>query len=622
MIPKTSDVEHVNLQELIRTGSDTTAARLISIGSRRLTVSERRYAAHDKEGLAVFVNLTRHTSLIHMFDHIVYQSDNITALSNFRGMSRETMRGKRWRRWLMSLSDLLYISTPGQLRPRIIFQHIKGAENSLTDYFSRFISFDLGMSDASVQTDNDIENLFAQTLDTVAITDVMSEPVPLVSQLDIQRALLSWEGEASHGDYIKGVPLIQIWELLRSGDDTSASAKLRQIAQRRFTLEESGYLKFNNGSRLVTVVPNTQIQSPNVAGTSVKLRSYIIYHYHEGSSLASHRGGHFTSSSIRRSFYWPGMDVDIKNWINSCHACLLSKFRTPVNYSPRILHGPNDALCIDFAGPFRGNVKYVVVCVDCFSGFVQLYAADNKSSLTVAHAILSWSSTFGAPRCFIHDNELSFKSEISRYICQICQIRDLVSPIYSPRSQGSAERQVRVLKEALAAIETSHSLNNMTCLDMNIAIRAVVWCTNSTIRHNSLTPFEVMLGRMPANFIDLQFQSITESVLNNSEYVEELSKTLEEIRTIWESKCGELKLIECDKETHLEVEFATGDKCCRVCYVSNNRIILDEVVEITSKVGASSYIIQTATGPPELAHGHQLIKICDNPDRTGFRENQ
>lgn len=98
------------------------------------------------------------------------------------------------------------------------------------------------------------------------------------------------------------------------------------------------------------------------------LRQSVISRFHNP-AIVAHGGMYKTLDIIRRHFYWPGMVVDVRNYIRDCEICKSTKHPN-VNLKPEmgkevITTRPFQRLFIDLIGPYprsrNGNIGLLIV---------------------------------------------------------------------------------------------------------------------------------------------------------------------------------------------------------------------------------------------------------------------
>ncbi|XP_037899719.1 uncharacterized protein K02A2.6-like [Glossina fuscipes] len=92
--------------------------------------------------------------------------------------------------------------------------------------------------------------------------------------------------------------------------------------------------------------------------------------------LAAHAGMNKTLENLRKYYYWSGMVISVRDFINSCEACKVNKHPNQILRPPMGKMADTDRflerLYVDFVGPYprsrRGNIGILVV-LDQFSKF-------------------------------------------------------------------------------------------------------------------------------------------------------------------------------------------------------------------------------------------------------------
>ena len=380
-------------------------------------------------------------------------------------------------------------------------------------------------------------------------------------------------------------------------------------------------LIFKSGQSRTTVVPDLLIP-----GSGKALHTHLIWFAHEGDVLSGHRGMTGTCETLRRTFYWPRMDYDCYRYIASCEGCLLVKAdsrQASGTFTSRYLSHINELLLTDFAGPFEevvsgdGKWRYVLLLVDAYSGYCLLRPCHRKDSATVASEILNWCSLFGTPESWTHDSDPAFVGLVSTALRRLIGLGPAQSPTYSPMSQGTVERLVRTMKTAISAFAESHAISGSD-VSWTMTLRGIQWSQNSSKHACGVSGFQLMLGREPRDLLNAAFTEIHVDAPqsdDHNEYMAQLGKRLEEIRSYWTSRSNEMKCVQADNRADcvaVNSDLLTGQLCFRISYVSHQRTVHGKVV-VVSKCGTNSYQVRDhgvgSDSTPYLCHGYQLIPI-------------
>uniref|UniRef100_A0A3B3I4G6 Gypsy retrotransposon integrase-like protein 1 n=1 Tax=Oryzias latipes TaxID=8090 RepID=A0A3B3I4G6_ORYLA len=244
------------------------------------------------------------------------------------------------------------------------------------------------------------------------------------------------------------------------------------------------------------------------------LRSDVISWGHS-SRVACHGGVHRTLSLIRRRFFWPSMDKDVREYISACTTCARSK--TSSSAPAGLLHPlstpnrPWSHLAIDFVTglpPSRGNIVILTV-IDRFSKMAhfiplpQLPTATQTANIMVDHVFRH----HGIPADIVSDRGPQFISQVWKAFCTALGATVSLTSGYHPQSNGQAERANQELEAALRCLAAQNQQ------DWSLFL---VWIEYAHNTHPSsatgISPFEAALGYSPPLFpsqeLDLAVPSV------------------------------------------------------------------------------------------------------------------
>jgi transposase InsO family protein len=107
--------------------------------------------------------------------------------------------------------------------------------------------------------------------------------------------------------------------------------------------------------------------------------------------------------------------------------------------------------------PGKFGYKYLLVFIDTFSGWVEVFPTKKETSQVVAKALLEEIiPRYGVPEAIGSDNGPAFVSKVLKGLAQAMGANWKLHCEYNPQSSGQVERMNRTLKETLAklALET------------------------------------------------------------------------------------------------------------------------------------------------------------------------
>ena len=171
----------------------------------------------------------------------------------------------------------------------------------------------------------------------------------------------------------------------------------------------------------------------------------------------SHPGFKPTLKKIAARYYWPTMRKDIARLVESCPDCQPVKtcrtITPPLSHRPVIAQRFQDVM-LDVVGPLPVSygMRYLLTVIDRTSRFGDAIPMAVATAESCAEAFLAqWISRFGLPTTATSDNGNTFVNQLWQSINENLGILVSYTPLYSPASLGSLERQHRDLKVGLRA---------------------------------------------------------------------------------------------------------------------------------------------------------------------------
>ena len=157
---------------------------------------------------------------------------------------------------------------------------------------------------------------------------------------------------------------------------------------------------------------------------SITLREEIITKHYD-SKLVGHPGYTKTYELITRTYWWPRMLEDIKQYVAGCERCQATKpnQQPKRNYlhPNKVPQNPWEIVSISLIGPLLESAGYdrILVIVDRFSKMVQ-YVPINMNITVQGVAKISWDQVFkdmGIPQKVISDQGPQFVSKFMKELC-------------------------------------------------------------------------------------------------------------------------------------------------------------------------------------------------------------
>ncbi|KAJ8035952.1 hypothetical protein HOLleu_19788 [Holothuria leucospilota] len=421
---------------------------VIAYASHMFTRAERRWATYDKELYAIvwaikhFRHYLMHKSFVIFTDH-----KPLVGLHKIPIENDSTGRRARW------ALDMDMYQWEVKYRP--------GGRNGNADAMSRMPDLQLSAEEASIvsgQTDQNllhINSLFKEpppgpktsketqtpeqnnnTCDDAAPAASFNYDVSEMRELQRQdpdlRTVIEWklQGERPHRDELAGATRVlrKLWweyPKLKLIDD---------VLYRELLLP---------GRRCFqTVIPSRMVPE-------------VLNRLH-GQGYAGHLGLDKTLKKAQTVCYWPYMQRDIREHCLTCASCNSRSQPKPRHQAPlqNIRSSrPFQIVCADITElPVtpKGN-RYVLVVMDHFSKYVNLYPMADQKATTVSKCLFEhYIRQHGIPEQIHTDQGRQFESDVVKNLCEALGIKKTRTTPYHPQSDGLIERFNRTLKDQIA----------------------------------------------------------------------------------------------------------------------------------------------------------------------------
>ena len=394
--------------------------RPIAYASRTLSQAERNYAQVDREGLAVHWAI-RHWRQFLYCRPFTLQTD-CSALTRIFG-PRNNISGcavGRLQRWAMELMEYDYV-----------VQHIKGTSN-FADNLSRLPQPTPGS--LLIPEVNCVQ--VVQCLATLPVADSeISVPCNLVEEV----AALSLEGipltAAAVARGTREDPVYsKILEVVKSGEWGNLSTEG----------VEGSFKKVRDSLSVVAGC----IMRGNRTVVPPKQQERLLNELHE-----THMGAVKMKSMAREYIWWPSINMDIENIAARCDGCAKHKSKPPLT---SLTHWPwatrpMERVHVDFA-EYKGVMLFVMI--DVYTKFIwSVIMHQNTTASRLLSVLDAIFADRGLPTVIVSDNGPQFTSDLFKEHMKTLGVKHVLTPPYHPASNGSADRAVGCLKQALYKME-------------------------------------------------------------------------------------------------------------------------------------------------------------------------
>lgn len=183
----------------------------------------------------------------------------------------------------------------------------------------------------------------------------------------------------------------------------------------------------------------------------------IIGRYHN--SNVGHFGLEKTIENILKvQSKWKYLRRHVRKFIAQCPVCQLnSDSKIHVNVKPftRAAYNPMEVLNVDTIGPLPedqyGN-KYILVIIDCFSRWVELFGTTDTSAKSAAKFLLQHCGRFGTPALIRSDRGSQFVNDLIADISEVMGTDQDLTTAYSKEENAIVERENKEVTRHLKAM--------------------------------------------------------------------------------------------------------------------------------------------------------------------------
>ncbi len=177
-------------------------------------------------------------------------------------------------------------------------------------------------------------------------------------------------------------------------------------------------------------------------------------------STAGHNGVEKTLQKLTENGIkpWKYMREHVRKYIQLCPICQKLDYRSVKNYTEPFATAstaPMRKLSVDSIGPLPsdqyGNV-HILVVIDNFTRFVELYAIPDVSAVHAARSLLSHIGRYGAPEQLHSDRGTQFVNETITELLKLIGTEHVLSLADSKEENGLVERANREVMRHLRAI--------------------------------------------------------------------------------------------------------------------------------------------------------------------------
>ena len=194
---------------------------------------------------------------------------------------------------------------------------------------------------------------------------------------------------------------------------------------------------------------------------------------------AGHLGIEKSKKRVKASVWWPGVGLQIEQFVQKCPVCVKESQATREPLIPTDL--PKFPWQVVGTDLFEYQKTNYVVVVDYFSRYPEIVKLTTTTSASVISALKSVFARHGVPEIVKSDNGPQYSSSEFQSFASSYDFRHITSSPKFPQSNGEAERCVQTVKNLLKKSEDPY--------EALLSYRAtpLSWC--------DLSPAELCMGR-------------------------------------------------------------------------------------------------------------------------------
>jgi hypothetical protein len=248
-------------------------------------------------------------------------------------------------------------------------------------------------------------------------------------------------------------PLEQLWERVKSVDNT-----YNQLVQ---SLRD-GARQFPVSAGVKVSIADCSLDSDQLlfrgrrwVPEDEELRTRLMQVSHD-SVLSGHPGRDGTIAILRRQYFWPGMDRDVRRFVRNCKACgrntIWRERRHGLLKPLPIPERVGQELSMDFIVglPESNGCTNVMVVTDRLSKDIYFVPLADLEADTMAKAMISGVFQYdGLPVAITSDRGSQLVGIMWKRVCELLGIAQRLSTAFQPETDGATERMNQVLEEFL-----------------------------------------------------------------------------------------------------------------------------------------------------------------------------
>ena len=479
--------------------------------SQLMTPSERKYSTIEKEALAIFKCFKRMRTFL-LGRSIILRTDHCPLCH----IMEKTVQNAHVER-------ITHLVQEYNIEKVI---HIKGKENCLPDFLSRYSSdtydelfeVDYGLASnktilASMtlrsHTKQNQKSAIPHTLDSNNV-DKHTSDVP-VSSTHVSKQIS-----------------VNYFDLTQLQTEQKNDINIQKISQQISDHVPDLAFVIKNDIVYKLITPSRHSKRKiSVIYLPSSMEKSLIQACHDDPMTGAHFSFERTYCKIKNLYWWPAMKSAIRHHIESCLLCKqhnITRHKKHGHLYPlNPPEGPFLMIGIDYCGPLtqtpREN-RYVLIITDYFSRHITAIPLPNCTAELTAQALFNeYFCKYGIPAIILSDQGSHFKNQLMENIQHLIGYNHIFSTPYHPQTNGIVERFNATFIPQLAKLQDTQHNN------WDEYLQAVVFAYNTGVHKTTkYSPFELLYGRVAR--LPVTIRPVSFSFTRPNDYFEQLRKTL------------------------------------------------------------------------------------------------
>lgn len=224
----------------------------------------------------------------------------------------------------------------------------------------------------------------------------------------------------------------------------------------------------------------------------------------------------------------------IREYIKQCPCCqLMDRLKLKLKIKPFTTSSlrPFETVCLDHIGPLHidGKTVYILVVIDCFSRWIELYPVKSTTAIETADCLFDFYGRYGSAETISTDRGPAFHNEIVQQLVELGGSDYQYTTAYSHEENGIIERHNAEVMRHLRAIMFDKRVTNSISKYLPIVQRIM----NTLERVSTgVTPAELIFGnnlQLNNRILEDNRKDSVRNVVPLNKYVDNLLKQQETI---------------------------------------------------------------------------------------------